>query len=166
MAVRASAASADDVTAALPTVVPTEVIDSDRALEIVEANGGSEFRDRHSAQAVTVSLRDGNVPRLPDGSGNEPVGIDEPVWRVEYTVSGPFDQLTLCLDMRTVTLELAEAAEVRVAVYDAIRREVAVLADGLRTAGAHRLAWDATGFPAGTYLCRACSVEKLMASSR
>ncbi len=189
VAVRTSSAAADSVTASRPTIVPAEVIDSDRALEIAEANGGAEFRSRHAAEAVAVIVEGGNVPRLPDGSGEDPVGTDDPVWHIDYVVPDPFDQLTLYLDMRTgavvtlptsaepgadgadfalrpavpnpfssataVTVELAEAARVRVAVYDALGREVAVLADGLVAAGAHRLVWDAAGFPAGTYLCRA-----------
>lgn len=54
-----------------------------------------------------------------------------------------------------VTLDLAEAADVRVAVYDALGREVARLADGASEAGRLRLTFDASGLPAGVYTVRA-----------
>ncbi|HLT47525.1 MAG TPA: T9SS type A sorting domain-containing protein, partial [Rubricoccaceae bacterium] len=43
---------------------------------------------------------------------------------------------------------------VRLAVYDVLGREVAVLADGHRDAGTHRATLDASGLAAGTYVYR------------
>ena len=43
---------------------------------------------------------------------------------------------------------------VRLAVYDALGRTVAVLADGPRSAGEHTSTWDASGAAAGVYLVR------------
>jgi len=54
----------------------------------------------------------------------------------------------------TVVLTSSEAAEVTVAVFDVLGREVAVLHDGLLAAGTHRLAFDGAGLPAGVYLVR------------
>jgi len=54
----------------------------------------------------------------------------------------------------TATLALPKAVEVRVAVYDVLGREVAVLHDGPLAAGSHRLAFDGD-LPAGVYLVRA-----------
>ena len=42
----------------------------------------------------------------------------------------------------------------RLAVYDVLGREVAVLVDGAVAAGAHTATFDARSLPAGTYLCR------------
>ncbi len=53
-------------------------------------------------------------------------------------------------DAVTLSYTLQEASPVRLAVYDALGREVAVLADGLREAGRHDAALD--GLPAGVYL--------------
>lgn len=55
----------------------------------------------------------------------------------------------------TVALSLAEASEVRVAVYDVLGRAVAVLHEGPLAAGEHALAFEAAGLPAGIYLIRA-----------
>ncbi len=53
----------------------------------------------------------------------------------------------------TVRYDLAETATVRLAVYDVQGREVAVLHDGTRAAGPHRVSLDAA-LPAGVYLVR------------
>ena len=49
---------------------------------------------------------------------------------------------------------LAEGGAVRLAVYDALGREVAVLEDGVRPAGLHEATWDAHGLAAGAYVVR------------
>jgi hypothetical protein len=55
----------------------------------------------------------------------------------------------------TFTLEVAATQRVRVAVYDALGREVAVLADGVLLAGlAHRLTFEGAALPAGLYVVR------------
>jgi hypothetical protein len=51
-------------------------------------------------------------------------------------------------------LDLPEASRVRVAAFDALGREVAVVAVGARASGRHALAW-AAGVPAGVYVIRA-----------
>ena len=53
----------------------------------------------------------------------------------------------------TVALEVVEAGPVRVAVYDALGREVAVLEDGVRPAGEARFALE--GLAPGAYVIRA-----------
>jgi hypothetical protein len=53
-----------------------------------------------------------------------------------------------------VRFALAEAGTARVAVLDVLGREVAVLADGARAAGAHEATLDARGLPGGVYLVR------------
>ncbi len=53
-----------------------------------------------------------------------------------------------------VSFNLAQAADVSVKMYDALGREVAVLADGFMTAGPHTLAWNAGSATSGVYFCR------------
>ena len=53
-----------------------------------------------------------------------------------------------------VTFRLGAGADVRVAVYDVLGREVAVLAEGAYPAGAHRVALAAGALPAGPYVVR------------
>ena len=54
----------------------------------------------------------------------------------------------------TLGFSLPERAPVRLAVYDALGRSVAVLVDDVRAAGTHAVALDAAALPSGTYLVR------------
>ena len=54
----------------------------------------------------------------------------------------------------SLTYRLAEPAPVRLAVYDALGREVAVLVDGTHGAGAHTATLDAARLAPGLYLVR------------
>ena len=53
-----------------------------------------------------------------------------------------------------ITYRLEAPQRVRLAVYDLLGREVALLDDGLKSAGEHIVRWDAAGLPSGTYLYR------------
>lgn len=53
-----------------------------------------------------------------------------------------------------VAFRTAQAGLARLAVYDALGREVAVLVDEVRAAGPHAAAWDASGAAPGVYLLR------------
>ena len=50
--------------------------------------------------------------------------------------------------------DLATGGPARLVVLDVRGREVAVLADGLSSAGPHRARWEAAGLPAGVYAAR------------
>ncbi len=67
---------------------------------------------------------------------------------LEGGIPNPFSQTT------TLRFALPEAVEVRLAVYDVLGREVAVLAEGAMEAGQHVVPFDAAGLPGGTYLVR------------
>ena len=54
----------------------------------------------------------------------------------------------------TVAFGLAEAVDVRLEVFDALGRRVAVLLDGPAEAGSHRARFDAGALPAGVYVWR------------
>lgn len=55
----------------------------------------------------------------------------------------------------TLALVLPERGRVQVALYDVLGRRVALLHEGLLTAGAHRLMLDGSGLAPGVYLARA-----------
>jgi hypothetical protein len=54
----------------------------------------------------------------------------------------------------TVQVDLPEAGDVRLAVYDALGREVAVALDGPQAAGRHAVSLDTARLPAGVYVVR------------
>lgn len=76
--------------------------------------------------------------------------------RVELPVSvelsgnypNPFNPGTI------IEYALPRTAAVRLAVYDLLGREVALLADGVRQAANHRVRFDGSGLPSGIYLYR------------
>lgn len=54
----------------------------------------------------------------------------------------------------TIPFTLDAPQPVRIAVYDLLGREVAVLADGLHAAGSHEVAFEAADLPSGLYVYR------------
>ncbi|HYE95601.1 MAG TPA: T9SS type A sorting domain-containing protein, partial [Rubricoccaceae bacterium] len=105
--------------------------------------------------------------RVVVGSGRNPEGVEEawravlPPWPHTGTAEPPGgNALTLSASPNpararaTVRLTLTEAQHVRVAVYDALGREVAVLNDGPLAGGLHTLSLNTSGLPSGVYLVR------------
>ncbi len=50
--------------------------------------------------------------------------------------------------------EIRDASQVKLAIYDIVGREAAVLAEGFYPAGAHQAVWDASGMASGVYFAR------------
>ncbi len=106
-----------------------------------------------------------------DGSGTgggaikaqnvNPDGTLGPTGTVAVEGGPPTSSLTLypiapnpAASSTAVRYALAEAGHVRVEVYDALGRRVAVLTDGEQGAGTYTAAWDATAQPGGVYVVR------------
>ena len=70
----------------------------------------------------------------------------------EYALDGnypnPFNPQT------TVTFQVPESGQIRLAVYDVLGREVALLHDGNIAAGRHEVTFRAEAMPSGTYFAR------------
>jgi hypothetical protein len=64
----------------------------------------------------------------------------------------------------TLRFALPEAGEAEVALYDALGRRVAVLADGWREAGTHEIAFETGGLAPGVYLVRLVSGGQVAAA--
>lgn len=72
---------------------------------------------------------------------------------LEGNYPNPFNVSTV------LAYHLPVAARIRLVVYDLMGREVAVLEEGPRTPGRHRVVWDAGHLPSGVYVSR-LTVEK------
>jgi hypothetical protein len=53
----------------------------------------------------------------------------------------------------TITYALPASAGIRLTIYDTLGREIAVLADGFRSAGVHKVTWNAENYGGGIYFC-------------
>jgi len=60
----------------------------------------------------------------------------------------PFNPATI------IRYELPETGYVKLTIYSILGKEIAVLADGMATAGSHQVAFNAGNLPSGIYLCR------------
>ena len=84
--------------------------------------------------------------------GNITVSVDEPV---AHDAAEPRFAPTGGLRSPALALELPVAAHVRVALFDVMGRQLAVLADGARPAGRHLIAVPNDRLPDGVYFARA-----------
>jgi hypothetical protein len=90
----------------------------------------------HSSQTVYVQP----VTGIPDAGRRV-----APLMRV-----GP----TPVMATTTIDYELVRSGRIRLAIYDVNGREVTRLVDAERSAGPHRVSWDARGVAAGVYFAR------------
>jgi hypothetical protein len=89
-------------------------------------------RDGTRHQSLEVEA----VVAVPDASG------------LDRNYPNPFNPTTV------ISFRVHESGWVRLAVYDVLGREIVVLVDGVRPAGAHAIIWNATGLPSGVYYSR------------
>jgi uncharacterized repeat protein (TIGR01451 family) len=117
--------------------------------------------DAFDASDVTLlafySLGDGNtakpfamhIEHMSFGLDGTDAPPDLPLeFGLEQNYPNPFNPTT------EIAFMLSEASDVRLAVYDMLGREVAVLLDGLQPAGRNTIAFQANNLPSGLYLYR------------
>ena len=141
---------------------------------VTHANGTSQADvDQSTVQNTWVSLGtflcDGAMSvRLGSGSTERKglLGVDAVRWSYQGTTrmtevgSAVPARMTLAQNypnpfnsQTTISLTLSQPEDIRLSVFDLLGREVALLASGPMTAGAHRVVWDAAGLASGSYVC-------------
>ncbi|MEP0547985.1 MAG: PA domain-containing protein [Rhodothermales bacterium] len=118
-----------------------------------EAAGPLLLVSYNSGQAILAELASG-----PTDVTLVPVRVASPVAVEETTQAGAFVLPPVypnpLASHATIGLNLPTAQAVRVAVFDVLGREVAVVHDGPLAAGRHDLALDASALPSGVYIVR------------
>ncbi|MBO6574907.1 MAG: T9SS type A sorting domain-containing protein [Rhodothermales bacterium] len=102
----------------------------------INAGGQARFEDRVAAirASFSVSTSTDVEPTLPDA------------FVLEQNYPNPFNPAT------SIAFHLPRATQTRLAVYDLLGRNVAVLVDGLVPAGRHEVPFDASTLASGVYL--------------
>jgi hypothetical protein len=163
--------------------IPSNFIDSNVAMAIAEANGGSDFTAQHNL--VRRTLYGGNWAWrfLPQDSTKifwvaeyeaiEPVGsplifrafVDMITGELITDVEGPAHSAPAGFVLyqnypnpfnptTTIRFSLPQKAQVTLKVYDLLGREVAILVDGAISSGQHSVVFEARGFATGIYFYR------------
>ena len=70
------------------------------------------------------------------------------------TLPGAPTLATMQQSTRSACEMMPEASYVKLAVYDVLGRKVRVLVEGAHEAGTHKVVFDASGLPSGTYFMR------------
>lgn len=83
-----------------------------------------------------------------DGVGTERPGELPGLVTLAAAYPNPFNPQTV------IPFEMAASGAVRLEVFDALGRRVALLLDEVRPAGTHTATWNPNGLPGGTYLVR------------
>jgi photosystem II stability/assembly factor-like uncharacterized protein len=92
---------------------------------------------------ILVSVGAGTVPHVPleFSLGRNYPNPFNPTTTIEYTIAGTGH-------------EALGTSWVKLAVYDLLGREVAVLVNEKKAAGSYEVKWDGAYFPTGVYICR------------
>ncbi|MBS1262315.1 MAG: Bacillopeptidase F [Calditrichaeota bacterium] len=118
---------------------PNFVVDED-SFEFIkitfDPDGGNEWTSR-------------GLDQLAGDASAEPLAANVSEFALGEAYPNPFNPAT------TISLALPEAGDVRVAVFNALGREVAELQNGRLAAGEHAFTFDASGLASGIYFVRA-----------
>ena len=130
------------------------------------ASGGSDATTELALRGVQVSFIEaaqdgrlfigtsaGMVTMEPSNSGVSTTTEPEPTelpesFSLKQNYPNPFNPST------TIGFALPQSSDVRLAVYDVLGREVAILANGTFEAGNHEVTFSARNLPSGTYIYR------------
>jgi len=106
------------------------------------SDGGYVVSGQLGSQAVVIRL--GPDPALRETDRRRAVAFSTEL----FSFPNPFNLST------TISFSLPREGRARIAMFDILGREVAVLADNVFTAGEHRIMFDGSSLPSGLYFAR------------
>ena len=121
-----------------PHQISTFGVDRLNELYVVAYGSGRIYRLTGPATSVAN-------PAIPDAFG------------LDQNFPNPFNPTT------EIRFRVADSGPVKLAVHDLLGRELAVLVDGVRESGSHKVSFDAAGMPSGVYVYRLTSGRRVEA---
>jgi hypothetical protein len=128
-------------------------------LKQVDLDGTVHLLDAVAVEIV-ASVEDG-IPTSSALEQNWPNPFN-PTTTIRFTVAGvvaPSGAILSGVEGPAASGQQSAVSNVRLAVYDLLGREVAVLVDGVKEAGEYTVTWDAQGMASGVYFCRLTAGE-------
>ncbi len=122
---------------------PTEADGDGPTLELIDPDENNDDASNWAASTGNGTPGEANS-RLISSSEDETIFPDEFILSQNYP--NPFNPSTV------ISYQLAVNSKVQLAVYDMLGREVAVLINGLKSAGTHTVEFNATNIPSGIYI--------------
>lgn len=171
--------------------LPDNWINSNQAVLVAEAHGGSNFRASFSDTRVEGLLTK-NYP-----GENYNISPEQAVWRIQYNSTAADSYLVVLIDAvtgeyiqpivgveitkdsqiipesfsldqnypnpfnpeTTIEFALPKSAFITIKVYNLLGEQVATLVAEQKSAGIHKINWDARALASGVYLCRMEAVD-------
>jgi hypothetical protein len=132
---------------------PSERSAAHRALFLAEfMNGRPELASGHLSQSRTFGESDylGYLSDLIESKGSDQVQtpIEEPSSLTASVYPNPFNPSAV------IGFQLPVDSQTRLTVYDILGREVAILVNGMLSAGQHQVTFDGAGMASGIYMYR------------
>ena len=113
-----------------------------RGIQVRRSAGSSILAGTLMVDLIDLATRTG-VVGVPGGAESLPLRL-----ALEQNYPNPFNPST------TIRFTVPQTERVRIAVYDILGREVALLLDEVREAGSHLVRFDARQLASGMYVCR------------
>ncbi len=132
---------------------PSERSAAHRALFLAEfMNGRPELASNHLSQSRTFGESDylGYLSDLIESKGSDqvPTPTEEPSSATASVYPNPFNPST------SIRFQLPASSVTHLVVYDILGREVAILVNGILSAGQHQVTFDGAGMASGIYMYR------------
>lgn len=130
----------------------TSLNQSMEQLEAIELNGNS-FTTTIPAKSVTTFVSEGDilVSNEMDPISNRPESVE-----LMQNYPNPFNPATI------IRYRLSESSSVTLKVFDLTGREVTTIAQGVRSAGEHRMNFDASNLSSGMYIYSLQAGDRLL----
>lgn len=121
---------------------------------VAVSNTGELFLGTDTGDSETLQLSLSATSTSTESAGGDQVVPEG--YALGQNYPNPFNPVT------TIGFELPDAGKVRLAVFDVLGREVAVLVDGPKPAGLHQVRFHAAALPSGSYLYRLDTAQGTM----